>query len=138
MNWQEIWRTSLHLFKVCWTGNSVNYLYLMYRYVISTNILHFEEYCWRISYISLLKNLHILKNFNHVESNVNHYRNIQWKNKWVNLLCIVTSKHHNILTIRTSFFISSGEKIEACRNLKLNCSCITSRCLIVTEKSHMY
>ena len=38
--WQEIWRTSIHLFKVCWNDHLVNYFPLMYRYGINTNILH--------------------------------------------------------------------------------------------------
>ena len=38
--WQEIWRTSIHLFKVGWNDHLVNYFPLMYRYGINTNILH--------------------------------------------------------------------------------------------------
>ena len=36
--WQEMWRTSIHLFKVRWNDHLVNYLALMYRYGINTNI----------------------------------------------------------------------------------------------------
>ena len=38
--WQEIWRTSFHLFKVCCSDHWVNYFPLMYRYGINANILH--------------------------------------------------------------------------------------------------
>ena len=37
--WQETRRTSIHLFKVRWNDHLVNFLPLMYRYGINTNIL---------------------------------------------------------------------------------------------------
>ena len=53
--WQEIWRTSIHLFKVRWNDHLVNYFPLMYRYGINTNILHLtfsraEFWSFRIKY----------------------------------------------------------------------------------------
>ena len=38
--WQEIWRISIHSFKVRWNDHLVNYFLLMYRYGINTNKLH--------------------------------------------------------------------------------------------------
>ena len=38
--WQEIWRTSVNLFKVRWNDHLVNYFLLMYCYGINANILH--------------------------------------------------------------------------------------------------
>ena len=40
--WQEIWRTSINLFKVRWNDHLVNYYPLMYRYGINTNLLHLD------------------------------------------------------------------------------------------------
>ena len=56
--WQEIWRTSIHLFKVVWYDHLVNHFPLMYRYGINTNILHLTFSCaefwsFRIKYESL-------------------------------------------------------------------------------------
>ena len=36
--WQEIWQTSIYLFKVRWNDHLVNYFPLMYRYGIDINI----------------------------------------------------------------------------------------------------
>ena len=36
---QDIWRTSIHLFRVCWNNHLVSYFSLIYRYEISSNIL---------------------------------------------------------------------------------------------------
>ena len=46
--WQEIWGTSMHLFKVGWNDHSVNYFPLMYRCGIST----FNIFSCRILIIS--------------------------------------------------------------------------------------
>ena len=40
LNWQEIWRTSIHLFKFRWNDHSINNFPLMYRYGINTNVLY--------------------------------------------------------------------------------------------------
>ena len=38
--WQDIWRTSIHLFKVHPSDHLLNYFLLLYRYGISTKISH--------------------------------------------------------------------------------------------------
>ena len=47
--------------------------------------------------------------------NINHYSNIEWKNKWINHMCKVMSKRHNVLSTIASFFISSAGRIEDIR-----------------------
>ena len=49
--WQEIWRTSIHLFKVHWNDHLVSYFSLMYRYGINKKIL-FLTFSGRILIIS--------------------------------------------------------------------------------------
>ena len=43
----------------------------------------------------------------------------------------IMSKRHNILPTRTSFFISSAEKLKACRDSKLT---FLSSCFIVNDR----
>ena len=48
-----------------------------------------------------------------------HYRNIWWKNKWINHTWNIMSKRHNILSTKTSFFISSAGKTESVQEFKI-------------------
>ena len=53
--WQEIWRTSIYLFKVRWSDHLGNYFPLFYRHGVNTNILHLtisraEFYSFRITF----------------------------------------------------------------------------------------
>ena len=40
LTWQEIWQTSIHLFKVRWNDRLVNYFPFLCRYGINTNMVH--------------------------------------------------------------------------------------------------
>ena len=49
--WQEIWKTSIFLFKVRWNEHLVSYFSPMYRYGINTNTLHLTFFSCRISFL---------------------------------------------------------------------------------------
>ena len=63
-----------------------------------------------------------MQNFNHFVWNVNHYRNIYWKNKSINHVYNNKSKCHNILPTKLASLFQVQKKLKACKNSKWNFS----------------